>query len=110
MSRAGEDAGALRIEVSKDPPPVRMTLYGEFDIRSADTATHAFDELLGRGPDTLVIDLSGLEFVDSTGIRFLVQGRDRARALGVQLSLVPGDGPVRRVLTVSGVIALFEDP
>jgi anti-anti-sigma factor len=87
-----------------------MTLFGEFDIRSVDAATRALDALLGRGPDTLVIDLSGLEFVDSTGVRFLVQGRDRARALGVQLSLVPGSGSVRRVLKVSGVIALFEDP
>jgi anti-anti-sigma factor len=110
MPQAGEDAGALRIEVSEDPPPVRMTLYGEFDIRSADSATHALDELLGRGPDAVVIDLSGLEFVDSSGVRFLVEGRDKARALGIQLTLVPGSGSVRRVLTVSGVTALFELP
>jgi anti-anti-sigma factor len=109
MRRTGQDAGPLRIEVRENPPPVRMTLYGEFDIRSVDTAGHALEELLGRSPDAVVIDLSELEFMDSTGVRFLVQGRDKAQALGIQLSLVPGGEPVRRVLAVSGVIALFED-
>jgi anti-anti-sigma factor len=57
----------------------------------------------------VVIDLSGLEFMDSTGVKFLVDGRDTARARGVRLTLVHGGDPVRRVLTVSGVTALFEN-
>jgi anti-anti-sigma regulatory factor len=47
--------------------------------------------------------------MDSSGIKFLVEGRDTALARGVKLSLVQGGDPVRRVLTVSGVAALFED-
>jgi anti-sigma B factor antagonist len=109
MRRWGDDAGALRIEVSEDPPPVRMTLYGEFDIFSADAATHALEELLGRGPDAVVIDLSRLDFMDSAGVRFLVEGRDKANARGIKIALVDGVEAVRRVLTVSGVKALFEE-
>jgi len=103
-----EDAGALRIDVSEHPPPVRMTLSGEFDIRCADAAAHALEDLLGRGPDKVVIDLSRLKFMDSTGVRFLVEGLDKAHAGGIELALVDGGEPVRRVLTVSGVKALFE--
>jgi anti-sigma B factor antagonist len=110
MRRAGDGGEPFRITVSEHPPPVRMMLHGEFDIRCADAATHALEELLGRRPDTVVIDLTGLEFIDSTGVKFLVEGLDKAHALGIKLSLVHGAEPVRRVLTVTGVTALFEDP
>jgi anti-anti-sigma factor len=108
-SRAGGGSQRLRCEVSEGPRSARMALYGEFDIDSADAATHALRELLARGLDAVVLDLRGLEFMDSTGVRFLVDARNRAHALGVKLSLIHAAGPVRRVLTVSGVTALFED-
>ena len=86
-----------------------MALYGEFDIASAADASRALQELLTRGPDAVIVDLSGLDFMDSTGVKFLVDGRETALARGVKLSLVHGGDPVKRVLTVSGVTALFED-
>jgi anti-sigma B factor antagonist len=108
-SRAGGGAKRLRLEVSEDPRSARIALYGEFDIASADDASRALQELLSRGPDAVVVDLSGLDFMDSTGVQFLVDGRDTALAHGVKLSLVHGCDPVHRVLTVCGVTALFED-
>jgi anti-anti-sigma factor len=86
-----------------------MMLEGEFDIRCADAATDALEELLSRRPDTVIIDLTGLGFIDSTGVRFLVKGLETAQALGVKLSLVHEAGAVRRVLSVSSVTSLFED-
>ena len=86
-----------------------MALYGEFDIASADDAGRILQELLSRGDAAVVLDLSGLDFMDSTGVRFLVEGRDTALARGVKLSLVEGGDAVQRVLMVSGVAALFED-
>jgi anti-sigma B factor antagonist len=108
-SRAGSGADRLRVEVIDGPRSARMALHGEFDIASADDAGRALQELLRRDLDAVIVDLSGLDFMDSTGVKFLVDGRDTARAVGVRLTLVHGGGPVQRVLTVSGVIALFED-
>jgi anti-sigma B factor antagonist len=99
----------LRVEVSESPGCARIVLSGQFDIASADDAGRALQALLHRGLDRVVIDLSGLDFMDSTGVKFLVEGRETARDLGVELSLVHGGGPVRRVLTVAGVMAFFED-
>lgn len=99
----------LRVEVRERHRSARMLLSGEFDISSADAAGRALEELLRQGLDAVVVDLSGLTFMDSTGVKFLVDGRDLARELGVRLSLVPGGDPVGRVLTVSGVAALFEE-
>jgi anti-anti-sigma factor len=103
------DSERLRVEVIDGPRSARITLHGEFDIASADDAGRALQKLLRRDLDAVVIDLSGLDFMDSTGVKFLVDGRDTARAHGVKLTLVHGGDPVRRVLTVSGVTALFED-
>ncbi len=108
-SRAGGGEERLRVEVSDGDRSARMVLHGEFDIASADDASRALQELLRRDLDAVVVDLSRLDFMDSTGVKFLVDGRDTARALGVRLTLVHGGGPVQRVLTVSGVMALFED-
>jgi anti-sigma B factor antagonist len=108
-SRAQGSAGRLRFEVSEDADSARMALYGEFDIASAEDAGRALEELLRRGLAAVVVDLSGLEFMDSTGVKFLVEGRDTALARGVKLSLVHGGDPVQRILTVSGVAALFEN-
>lgn len=107
--RPERGAERLRLEVSKGPRSARMALYGEFDIASAGHARRALQELLSRSLDAVVVDLSGLDFMDSTGVQFLVDGRDTAIARGVKLSLVNGGDPVQRVLTVSGVAALFED-
>jgi anti-sigma B factor antagonist len=105
----GGGAGRLRLEVSEGARSARIALRGEFDIASADDARRALQELLSRGLDAVVVDLSGLDFMDSTGVQFLVDGRETALARGVKLSLVHGGEPVMRVLTVSGVSALFED-
>jgi anti-anti-sigma factor len=102
-------ARSLRLDVSESPGSARIALSGQFDIASADDATRALQALLHRGLDLVVVDLSGLDFMDSTGVKFLVEGRETARDLGVKLSLVPGGDPVRRVLKVAGVMALFEE-
>ena len=108
-ARARGGAGRLRLEVSEGARSARIALHGEFDIASADDASRALQELLSRDLDSVVVDLAGLDFMDSTGVQFLVDGRETALARGVKLSLVPGRDPVKRVLTVSGVTALFED-
>jgi anti-sigma B factor antagonist len=108
-SRPEGGAGRLRIEVSEGPRSARIALLGELDIAAADDASRALQELLRSGVPAVVVDLSGLDFMDSTGVRFLVDGRNTALACGVKLSVVHGGGTVQRVLTVSGVAALFED-
>src|SRR5215208_1088959 len=102
-------SGRFRLELSEGPRSARIALYGEFDIASATDASRALQELLSRGLDAVIVDLSGLDFMDSTGVKFLVEGRATALARGVKRSLVPGGDPVKRVLQVSGVTALFED-
>ena len=109
LGRAPHAVDGLRVDVIESAGSARIALSGQFDIATADDATRALQALLQRGLDLVVVDLSGLDFMDSTGVKFLVEGRATARELGVRLALVHGGDPVRRVLMVAGVMGLFEE-
>jgi anti-sigma B factor antagonist len=98
----------LSLEVVEVSGSARLVLRGELDAASAPAADYALRELLEGGHDRVVLDLTGLDFIDSMGVKFLIDGRDVARQLGVELPLAYGEGVVERVLTVSGVASLFE--
>jgi anti-sigma B factor antagonist len=98
----------LLLEVVEVSGSTRLVLRGELDAASAAAANYALLELLESGSDRVILDLTELEFMDSMGVKFLIDGRDAARRLGVELVLAYGDGVVERVLTVSGVATLFE--
>ena len=86
----------------------RLVLRGELDTASTPAASRALLELLERGYDRVILDLSELDFMDSMGVKFLVDARDRAHQLGIKIVLAYSEGVVERVLTVSGVVTLFE--
>jgi anti-anti-sigma factor len=98
----------LSFEVRETPGSARLVLRGDFDTASTAAANGALTDLLGGRFDRVILDLSELDFMDSTGVKFLVDARDAARELGVKIALVYGGDPVERVLTVSGVTTLFE--
>jgi anti-sigma B factor antagonist len=57
----------------------------------------------GTGVGTLVVDLRGVSFIDSSGLRVLVETQQMIRARGGQLEVLVQQGAVRRTLEVSGV-------
>jgi anti-anti-sigma factor len=99
---------ALSIDVEEASGSARLILRGELDSASDRDATRALEDLLSRGFERVIIDLRRLDFMDSTGVKFLIDARDAARGLGVKLAIAYTGGLVERVLTVSGVATLFE--
>jgi anti-anti-sigma factor len=86
----------------------RLVLRGELDAASVPAANRALAELLESGSGRVTIDLRELDFMDSMGVKFLIDGRDAARERGVEIALAYKEGVVERVLIVSGVAALFD--
>jgi anti-anti-sigma factor len=79
-----------------------IKLVGEFDLTSRPLA----DEVLESVQDSrkIVIDLSDLEFIDSTGIHFLVIANEHARERGCEFTIVRGAAPaVSRVFHTVGL-------
>jgi anti-anti-sigma factor len=81
-----------------------VRLRGELDVASAPDLRERLLDILDRlTPSGLVLDLSGLEFIDSSGTAVLVGTERRARLLGCTLVLVAPQAPVSRVLQICGL-------
>jgi len=85
-----------------------VVLDGELDISTYEDALARLAEAERTAPELLVVDLAGLRFVDSTGVRLILSADERARESGRRLALRLGDGPARRVFTALGLVDRFE--
>jgi anti-anti-sigma factor len=75
---------------------------GELDVAGTPQLEHAVDAGCdGAGVEGVVIDLSGLEFMDSSGLRCVVEADQRVRSRGLRFALVPGGEPVQRVFEIT---------
>jgi anti-sigma B factor antagonist len=91
----------FQIEVSTERRGTVLTLHGELDVASS---TVLEDELHRvNGVPLVIVDLTKLEFIDSTGLGVLVKTHQHMRDDGNQLALVEGGGQVRRLLELTGL-------
>lgn len=97
----------LSLEVIEVSASARLVLRGDLDSASVTAADEALRALLERSFERVIVDLRELDFMDSMGVKFLIDGRDRAQQLGVEIALAYRGGVVERVLDVSGAAKLF---
>ena len=76
-----------------------LTLAGEIDAHTAPALAAAIDGLDGD----VVLDLAGVDFVDSSGLRVLIDAHQSVDQRGDALSLENPSTAVRRLLEISGV-------
>jgi len=83
---------------------------GELDLYTAPQLKDALDEVITAGHTSLVVDLTGVGFLDSTGLGVLLSGLKMIKALGQEgnLSLVVNDPHVSKVLRITGFEGLFD--
>lgn len=99
--------GRLLIETSGDADAVVLTLRGELDLTSAPAFERELRAAESRPLRLVVIDLSALEFMDSTGLRALLVARERAQSDGYELALRRGPRQVQRVLELTKTVDAF---
>lgn len=80
-----------------------IALFGELDLASADTVDRELRRVEATDASSIVVDLSGLTFMDSTGARLVWQADVRSRAGANRLRLARGPRAVQRVFEISGV-------
>lgn len=80
-----------------------VALRGELDIFTLDEATALIEEAEAAAPPVLVIDLSTLSFVDSSGVRVVLLAEQRAQHAGRTLRVRLGHGPALRVFQALGL-------
>jgi anti-anti-sigma factor len=80
---------------------VRLVLAGDLDLATADEAEVAILAAEENQPPVLILDLSELAFMDSTGLRVVVSAASRARDEQRRLVLVKGPEVVQRVFEIT---------
>jgi anti-anti-sigma factor len=94
----------FRLTIRTDGQRAVVRAVGELDLMSAGAVEHEVIALFERGFHHVVVDLRGLSFLDSTGIRALLTCHDRAQRESARFSIVLGDARTRRPLDICGVL------
>jgi anti-anti-sigma factor len=91
-------AEETRLEMDRDVDGA-LVLAGEIDSYTAPELA----ELLAGEPPVEVVDVAGVTFIDSSGLRVLVEAHHRRAAQGSRLVLRAPSAPVQRLLEISGL-------
>jgi anti-anti-sigma factor len=109
VAMAQDPDGLLEIEVRWQPNgPVLARATGEIDVSSVAALEAAVVPVLEAGRSVLV-DLTGVTFMDATGIGVLGRARKLAANEGVAFTVCGPTGLVRRVLELTGFDELVAD-
>jgi len=91
-----------------------LALSGELDLAGAPALARRIDAARTDGVLRVLVDLSRVQFCDSTGLRALVGAARELRIVGGRLGVAcPGDGPVARLIDLTGtreLLAVDPDP
>jgi anti-sigma B factor antagonist len=90
----------------RDGRPV-LAVTGEIDLAVASRFRQELENLVAGATGPTLVDLSGVAFIDSSGIRELLTARLAAQGAGGELTLLNPSPSCRRVLEVSGVLTEF---
>lgn len=101
------DLGELTVRSERAGDVLVIALSGELDLATADGVDAELESAEASDVASIVLDLSGLTFMDSTGVRLLIQAHTRSRAHEDRLILRRGPAAVQRVMELSGVDVLL---
>lgn len=82
----------------------RVVARGEIDFATAPRLAEALDALIQAGATVVVLDAAGIDFLDSSGLRVIVNYGNKLTGVGGRLLIEGMSGAVQRVLEVSGLI------
>lgn len=94
--------GALELRSERNDDGQVIALAGELDLDGAGRVCEVLQRAEAAKVRRIVLDLSALEFIDSNGIRLILEADARARTDGGRLELIRGPRPVHRVFELTG--------
>jgi anti-sigma B factor antagonist len=103
INQQPEDEGLLRCEVVPGRNAARVRPIGSLDMATVHVLEQRLEELREAGFQRLIVDLSGLTFMDSTGLRFALKWYAASQQDGFQIGFAPGPPVVQRVFELTGM-------
>jgi anti-anti-sigma factor len=93
----------LGIAISTQGTTTTISLRGEWDLAQRSAMRSVVNDVLERAPDCVVLDLSCLSFIDSTGVHGILELRKRLTQQRADLVIVPGPPAVQRIFEITGL-------
>lgn len=109
-TQASKSAAALDFSITSERPSDSVGLVavsGEVDVYTSPRVRSAMLDHFEAGCTSLVVDLSSVDYLDSSGLGILVAGLKRAREQGGEVHLVTTKPRIMRVLEVTGLDKVF---
>jgi anti-sigma B factor antagonist len=94
----------LEIVVRRKGAAAAIELQGEWDVAGLASVRQAISTVIDDVPECIVLDLSRVGFMDSTGLHAAIELTRRSTAQNIRLAVIPGPGPVQRMFEITGLL------
>jgi anti-sigma B factor antagonist len=94
----------LRVEIEESPHAWSVVVRGEIDIGSASQLAATLDDVIERGALLVVLELEHVDFLDSSGLRVILNAANRLHDMDGSLVVGGASPAVLSVLEITGVI------
>jgi anti-sigma B factor antagonist len=84
-----------------------LSVRGDVDVETAPLLKERLAEVVGASGARLIVDLDGVDFLDSTGLGVLVDALRRVRSEDGQMRLVCNQPKILRVFEITGLDKIF---
>jgi stage II sporulation protein AA (anti-sigma F factor antagonist) len=99
----------VNLEFIESGQVLKIKLKGELDHHSADESKVLIDKKISEGKfNKMVIDFKGLDFIDSSGIGFVIGRYKVIRKHGGSIVIVNANKKVKKILDMSGIGKIIE--
>lgn len=98
----------MEVDVHVEKKAVVASVRGKVDTVSAQAFEKGLAGALNREETLLVLDLSGLEYISSAGLRVILSAGKTLKARGGNVRLAGAQGSVKKVFQISGFFSLFK--
>ena len=85
-----------------------VTAQGRLDATTSATFAQRFEKLIGGNQTKLLVDLSGIEFVTSAGLRAVLGIVKKVKAVNGVLAVCGVRAPVREILDITGLTPMMQ--
>jgi anti-sigma B factor antagonist len=93
----------FRVDVQRNAHAIVLAVSGELDLSSSTALEEEIAGAIDSDASLVIVDLRGLEFIDSTGLGVLVKANQRALDEDRSFGLVRGGSQVQRLLSLTGL-------
>jgi len=106
-SDAQFEVAQFEVAVPEQPGVAVLKVRGEIDVASAPDFRASLSDVIGGGPQLVIVDMSEVSFMDSTGLGVLISAEKQIRHAGMDLRLVVTHPQIRKLLELTGLDDVF---